>query len=526
MIKVVTALHMRAIDARTIGEMKIPGAVLMENAGAAVAAAVVERFPNPAGLKVSVFLGKGNNGGDGFVAARRLMNMGADVTAFLLARKEEVKGDAAGNLAAFEAMGGAVKEITEARHLGNFKLKFMHSAVMVDALLGTGLSQAPHGLIAEMIGVINQSPGYKVAVDLPSGMYSDGGIIPGVCVRADVTVTFGLPKVGLVTFPARRLAGHLIIADISIPARVTDESPCAAFVMEWEDAMALLPSRSPEAHKGSFGHLAMACGSVGMGGTAALAGLAALRMGVGLVTAAAPQPLCAAYETAVPEMMTLPLPHTAGGAISSLAAEKFIAFARDKTAALMGPGLRTDESTARFVHQVCRELDIPLLIDADGLNNIGLDISAIKNRKAPTVITPHPGEMARLTGKSVEEIQADRLGAAADYARETGAVVVLKGAGTVIAAPGQAPRINLTGNHGLATGGSGDVLAGMIAGLMAQGVAPLDAASAGVWLHGRCADIYAMDADARTLIPTDIIGLIPKAIAEATRPDKSQKRRV
>ena len=514
MIKVVTAGQMRRIDEKTINEIKIPGLILMENAGAAVAAAVVERFPNPAGLKTCVFCGKGNNGGDGFVAARRLANMGADVTAFLVCRREDVKGDAAVNLAAFEAMGGAVKEITEPRHLGNFKLKFMHSALIVDALLGTGLSKAPYGLVEEVIGVINQSPGYKVAVDVPSGMDSDSGVPPGACVLADVTVTFGLPKVALATYPARGMAGRLIIADISIPAKVIEESPCAAYIIEREDVAAILPTRKKNAHKGSFGHLAMACGSVGMGGTAALAGLAALRMGTGLVTAAAPAELCAVYETAVPEMMALPLPST-GGAISAQAAEKFILFASDKSAALIGPGLRTDESTAQFVRNVCAGLEVPLLVDADGLNNIGQDREILKNRKAPTVITPHPGEMARLTGKTVEAIQADRLKTASEYANDTGVVVVLKGAGTVIALPGAEPRINLTGNHGLATGGSGDVLAGMIAGLMAQGTPPADAAMAGVWLHGRCADIYGVGTDPRSMIPTDIIGLIPRAISEA-----------
>ncbi|MDH4183481.1 MAG: NAD(P)H-hydrate dehydratase [Nitrospinota bacterium] len=522
MIKVVTSGQMRAIDSRTIEEMKIPGIVLMENAASAVVAAILERYP-AAGLKVSVFAGKGNNGGDGLAVARRLMNMGATVTVFLLASREEVRGDAAVNLAAFTAMGGAVKEISEERHFNNFKLKFMHATVMVDALLGTGISAAPRGLVAETIRVINQSRAFKVAVDTPSGMDSDSGHIPGECVAADVTVTFGLPKVGLVTFPARGRAGKVIIADISIPAIVTDQSPCAGYLMEADDILERLPLRRLDAHKGGFGHLLMACGSVGMGGTAVMAGLAALRMGAGLVTAGAPEGLCAAYEAGAPEMMALPLPQTAGGAISGEAVERFLKFSEGKTAVLIGPGLGLDESTARFVRGVCNAIKAPLVIDADGLNLLGQDLSVIKNRQAPTIITPHPGEMARLTGETVARIQADRLGAAKALAKKTGAVVVLKGAGTIIAGPEEVPRININGNQGLATGGSGDALAGMIAGLLAQGAAPEAAADAGVWLHGRCADIYEINNDPRSLIATDIFGLIPRALSEVTRPNQGQQ---
>ena len=513
MIKVVTAKQMRGIDERTINEKKIPGLILMENAGSAVAAAVVEKFGNVSDLSVSVFSGKGNNGGDGFVAARRLVNMGADVTLFLVASREEVSGDAAVNLAAFEAMGGSIKEITEERHLNNFRIKFMHSAVMVDALLGTGLASAPRGMVGRMIHLMNEAGACKVAVDLPSGMDSDSGQIPGDCVWADITVTLGLPKVGLLTYPAKARVGKLVVADISIPSVVVDESPCAAYTLEAADIQNRLPKRWADSNKGSYGHLVMACGSVGMGGTTAMAGLAALRMGAGLVTAATPQGMAGVYETSVPEMMSLPLPQTKEGAIAFEAAEVFIKFAGGKTAALIGPGLRADPSTARFVREVIQKTHMPLVLDADGLNMISDDISVITERKAPTIMTPHPGEMARLTGKSVVEIQADRLGAAEALAKATGAVVALKGAGTIVAGPEGPPRINLTGNHGLAKGGSGDVLAGMIVGLLAQGCASMAAAEIAVWLHGRCADIYAEANDPRTMIPTDIVGLIPRALA-------------
>ncbi len=513
MIKAVTADQMREMDRRAIEEMGVPGLVLMENAGLAVVKAVREKIPEIRGSRINVFAGKGNNGGDGFVVARHLMNAGADVTVFLVAQKTEVKGDAKMNLDAFIAMGGKVKEFTIERHIKNFKLKFMHTTVVVDALLGTGAVSAPKGFYGRVVEVMNAQGRLKVAVDIPSGVLSDSGQVPGACFKADVTATFGLPKVGMLIHPARAFVGELTVADISIPAKVLNESPCAAYVPEARDIRTMLPKRPADAHKGVFGHLLLACGSTGMGGAGALAALSALRAGTGLVTLSAPSSVAQAYETGVLEAIGFPLPQTESGGIAEEAFDRFMTAVEGKTAVLIGPGLGQDPATARFVHRAVTQIEKPLVLDADGLNLIKDDAGVLKNRKAPTIITPHPGEMARLVKKTSADVQSDRLGEALSLAHETGAVVVLKGAGTIIALADGRAFINPTGNSGLASGGTGDALAGLIGGFLAQGASPENAAIAGVYVHGMTADIYAgKHGDPRSLIASDILGLLPEAI--------------
>ncbi len=500
---------MREMDRRTIDEFGISGVTLMENAGRIVTEVIQSKIPDLKKIRVNIFAGKGNNGGDGFVVARHLYNLGSEPTVFLVAEKEDVKGDAKANMDTFIRMGGRVKEFTTQKHIHNFKLKFFHTTVVVDALLGTGISSAPRGFYNDVLKVMNGQGKLKVAVDIPSGLTADSGVIPGSHFNADITVTFGSPKVGLVTSPARNAVGELVIADISIPPVVVDESPSAASLLEGGDIAQRLPKRSADAHKGAFGHLALACGSPGMGGAVAFAGMGALRMGAGLVTAAVPESIALAFEVGTPEMMTVPLCTTDSGAISSDAADSFLKFAKDKTGAIIGPGLRQDPSTKSFTRRVIQELEIPLVIDADGLNHVGHDSDMIKNRNAPTIVTPHPGEMGRLTGKTVGEVQEDRIGCAAEYSKKTGAVVVLKGAGTIIAGQEGEVFVCTTGNHGLAAGGTGDVLSGMIAGLLVQGAAPLEAAIASVFIHGRAADIFAENNDPRSLVATDLLNLLP-----------------
>lgn len=513
MLKAVTAEQMRRMDRRAIEEMGIPGLVLMENAGLAVVHAIREKIPEFRHARVNVFCGKGNNGGDGFVVARHLMNMGADVTAFLVGTKEEVKGDAKLNMDAYISMGGKLKEFTIERHIKNFKLKFAHTTVTVDALLGTGAVSAPKGFYGRVIEVMNGQGKLKVAVDIPSGLLSDSGAVPGICFKADVTVTFGAPKVGMLIHPARSYAGELVVADISIPSKILNESPCAAYVPEARDIRSMLPKRPADGHKGVFGHLLLACGSTGMGGAGALAALSALRSGTGLVTVAAPSGLMPSYETGVMEAIGLALQQTDGGGIDESAIDRFMTAVDGKTAVLIGPGLGQAPSTGRFVRRVVAELEKPLLIDADGLNLIKDDPGLLKHRKAPTIITPHPGEMARLTGKTSTQIQSDRLNEALSLAHETGAIVVLKGAGTITASPDGRAFINPTGNHGLASGGTGDVLAGLIGGLLAQGASPENAAIAGVYIHGLAADIYSQKhGDPRSLIASDIVAALPDVI--------------
>lgn len=514
MIKIVNAEQMREIDRKTIDETGIPGSTLMENAGRAVADVICDRFDNLKRLRVNIFAGKGNNGGDGFVVARLLKNLGAEPTVFLVAEKKEVKGDAKLNMDVFIAMGGRVKEFITTKHIHNFKLKFFHTSVVVDALLGTGTDSAPRGFYNDVIEVMNSQGKLKIAVDIPSGLSADSGVVPGSHFNADVTVTFGSPKVGLVTPPARNAVGELVIADISIPASVLDESSCEAYLLEHADIVRALTKRPEDAHKGVFGHLLTACGSAGMGGAVALSAMGALRVGTGLVTASVPAGLSSAFEVGVREVMTLSLKQTESCAISGESAEMFLQAAENKNAVLMGPGMGQNLSTKSFVRRVAEDFNGPLVIDADGLNLIGSDSEIVAKRSAPTILTPHPGEMARLLGVSSEAVQSDRLTTAKSYARDTGAVVVLKGAGTVIATPEGYSYINPTGNHGLASGGTGDVLSGMIAGFMAQGATAVNSAIAGVYIHGRLADVYAETKDPRSLIAGDLLELLPTVLKE------------
>ncbi len=517
MIKVVNAAQMREMDRKAINETGIPGSTLMENAGRAVVDIILNRFDNLKRLRVNIFAGKGNNGGDGFVVARLLKNLGAEPAVFLVAEKKEVKGDAKLNMDVFIAMGGRVKEFVTTKHIHNFKLKFFHTSVVVDALLGTGTDSAPRDFYNDVIEVMNSQGKLKIAVDVPSGLSADSGVVPGSHFRADVTVTFGSPKVGLVTPPARNAVGELVVADISIPASVVAESSCEAYLLEHADITRALPKRPEDAHKGVFGHLLTACGSKGMGGAAALSSMGALRVGTGLVTASVPAGVSSAFEVGVREVMTISLKQTESGAISGESSDRFLQAAENKTAVLIGPGLGQEPSTKSFVHRVAQEFNGPLVIDADGLNLIGRDSGIVAKRSAPTILTPHPGEMARLLGVSSADVQNDRLNCAKNYARDTGAVVVLKSAGTVIATPEGEAYINPTGNHGLASGGTGDVLAGMIAGFVAQGATAVNSAIAGVYIHGHLANVYAKTCDPRSLIAGDLLDLLPAVLKEFQR---------
>ncbi len=517
MRKVVTAAQMREMDRKTIEEVGIPGVVLMENAGAALVDAIRGKTGYLEGLRVNIFAGKGNNGGDGFVVGRLLQNGGAHAVVYLVADFDDLKGDAKINAHAFRAMGGKIKELTSEKRIRNFKLKFMHTQVVVDALMGTGATSAPKGFFTDVIEIMNSRGSLKVAVDAPTGVLSDGGTIPGAYFKADLTVTFGAAKVGLVTYPARSAVGELVTADISIPKVVYDDSPCAAFLLEDKDISPLLPSRVADSHKGTFGHLLVIGGSPGMGGSVALACAGAMRIGAGLVTAAVPDGMVSVYETGFREMMSIALNATAHGSIADSGFARLDEFSKGKNAILLGPGLSLNASTKEFVKKAVSRINLPMVIDADALTLIGEDIEFLRDRKAPTVITPHPGEMGALTGQTSASVQENRLECAKEYAAKSGAVVVLKGAGTVTADPSRRAVINTTGNHGLASGGSGDALSGMIGGLIAQGGDPFDSAIAAVYIHGKTADDYAeTEADPRGFTASDLVEMIPKTLHKLT----------
>jgi NAD(P)H-hydrate epimerase len=507
MLPVLSAAQMREADRRTIEEIGLPGAVLMENAGAAVAREIEARFPARRGLVV--LCGKGNNGGDGFVVARRLLADAPRV--FLLGRRDEVRGDARLHLQAFEHSGGTLVEVADEAAWPAVLEQLRCAPLVVDALLGTGLDRPPAGLlglaIADLAGL---SPARIVAVDLPSGVSSDRGDLPWASVHAGLTVSFAAHKAGHVLPPAAGRCGEVVVADIGIPPGLL---VAELGLLERADVARLLPERAGASHKGDFGHLLVIAGSVGKSGAAALCGMAALRSGAGLVTVATAEPAVAAVAAVRPELMTEPLAATAG-AVGPEAVERALELARARDAVVLGPGLGQQPGVREFVRAFVARCPKPLLIDADGLNALA-GVPELLRRSLPTVITPHPGEMARLIGRTTPEVQAQRLAAARGLARATGVVVVLKGQATVLAEPGGRGAVNPTGNPGMATGGTGDVLAGMAGAFLALGGPAFEAAAGAVFLHGLAGDLAAARLGQEALVAGDLLEALPEAIRDA-----------
>ena len=505
-----SAAQMRAVDKAAIETLGVPGAVLMENAGRGVAGAIA-RERNPRGLEVRVVCGVGQNGGDGFVIARHLANAGARVTVLLAASRQKLSGDADLFAKVVEHDPRIVLRDGSAADGDLWAAMLEGAAVIVDALFGTGLRSDVTGVPAAAIAAMNATPALRVAVDLPSGLDADSGRVRGVAVDAGLTVTMGARKLGLVLDPGAPV-GRLEVADLGVSIEAMADAaravgPLCHYIDSAEIA-ALLPRRGPGDHKGTAGHLLVIAGAPGKTGAAALVGRAALRTGAGLVTIASTEAGQAALDAKVLETMTASYAAGADADGQSFAALASLA-ARMKAAAL-GPGIPTGTGMRALVRRLVGELPLPLVVDADGLNLLGTEAAALaRGAAAPRIFTPHPGEMARLTGASTGEVQADRLGQARRLAAAANAVVVLKGARTVIAAPDGTAHINPAANPSLGTAGSGDVLTGVIAALLGQGLSALDAARAGVHLHGLAAD------DATRVLATRhlVAGDLPEAIA-------------
>ena len=511
-MRITTADEMRLLDGKTIGECGIPGAVLMENAGRGAAALAADRFGPLDGKRVDILCGRGNNGGDGFVIGRVFHGWGARVRFYLLADPERVAGDARLNLEIAVRMGLPIVEIPGENRLPALDLST--SELIVDALLGTGLTSELTGHYRAAVERINATPARVLAVDIPSGVCSDTGRILGAAVRADLTATFGLPKLGLILPPGADRAGTVEVVDIGIPPHILDAYGPRRELIAAETLAGLYPARRRNAHKGDFGHVLIMAGSTGKTGAAALCALAAGRTGAGLVTAAVPASLNPILEEKLTEAMTEPLPEEMAGFVSAEAADRVLDLASGKQALALGPGLGARPDARRAVRRLASEARLPLVIDADGLNCLAGDLETLQRDDLQAVLTPHPGEMARLLGISTRDIERDRLAAAEMLAGRTGAVVVLKGWRTVVAAPDGRLGINTTGGPHMASGGMGDVLTGIVAGLLSQGLAPFDAARLGVFAHGLAADRASRGPAG--LLAGDLLTELPAIWAELT----------
>ena len=514
---VFTAAEMRALDARAIGTLGIPGPRLMENAGRGAAALIARKWVPIRGRRVLVLCGRGNNGGDGFVVARHLKTKGARVRVLLLGARGEVKGDASHALAGWR---GRIEEIKGAEGLTIVEGALGEADLVVDALLGTGATGPARLLVADVIERLNASAaraGYPVvALDLPSGLGSDGGTLLGSTVRATLTATFAGYKRSLLLYPGAEYAGRVVVVPIGVPEAEVRRG-ISTFLLDEASVRGLFPTRHRDAHKGTYGHLLVIAGSMGKSGAAALTGRAALRSGVGLctvATAASQQPVVASFGM---EMMTEPLPETAALSIAFKARDRILDLASQRDAVALGPGLSLDAESQALARALVAELDRPMVVDADALSALTGHLDLLDDAPGPRVLTPHPGEMARMLGTTVALVQADRIETVREFCTRHHVHLVLKGARSVLGGPDGRVFINPTGNPGMATGGSGDVLTGMIGAFLARRFDPLAALQAGCVLHGLAGDLAAADRGEEGLIASDIIEAIPGALNPAVR---------
>jgi hydroxyethylthiazole kinase-like uncharacterized protein yjeF len=521
-LPVFTAAEMRALDARAIRELAIPGARLMDNAGTAAATRIARWLAPIRGKRVVVVCGKGNNGGDGFVVARRLHARGAAVRVFLVGRRDEVLGDAAHALRQWR---GAVAEITTGAGLDALGRELERARVIVDALLGTGLTGPARGLAAGAIEAINRitaagdgprrSGAPVVALDLPSGLDSDRGVVIGPTVRATWTVTFAGLKRCLALYPAAAAAGAVEVAPIGIPDEEVRRG-VTTWRAEAVDARRAFPPREPDSHKGRFGHLLIVAGSLGKTGAAVLAGRAALRGGVGLCTIAVPQSQQAVVAASAPEYMTAALPETPSHSLSLQARQLILDLASGMDAIALGPGLSLDPESQELARALVREAPRPMVVDADALSALAGHLDLLPRAAGPRALTPHPGEMARMLGRSIDAVQADRLEITRAFCREHRVALALKGAGTVVGGSDGQVAVNPTGNPGMAKGGSGDVLTGIVGALLARGLDPAEALRGGCYVHGRAGDLAARERGEVAMIAGDIVEQLPSALLEIT----------
>ena len=517
-MKFVSVSQMRELDNKTIYESNIPGPLLMERAGKGLAEQVLNKFKPK---KVLVFAGSGNNGGDGIVAARYLAEQGILVRLLIFLCQRELTEDAKVHFFKLKKIRGKVttdiinkrEEFTEI--IKEIKVNG-EKTVIIDALLGTGARQPVKGLLKEAIEWINSKKGSAiVSVDIPSGMNGDSGLA-NECVNADLTVTMGLPKHGLIRGTAQNCVGKIEVIQIGIPEELIKEINSNTYLL-CRESLPVLSKRPAICHKGSFGHLLIIGGSIGLTGAPTLASLSALRCGAGLVTLGCPESTNPILEVKLTEVMTKPLTESTSGVLGVGALPEILRLVTRKQGLVLGPGLSREKGVMKLVQKIVEKAELPTVLDADAILAFSGKAETLALYNHEIVLTPHPGEMAQLIGTTIEEIQKDRISVAVETAKRTGKVVVLKGAGTVIAEPSGSSYVNSTGNPGMASGGMGDVLAGMIGSFLVQGKNALEAALLGVYLHGKAGDLAVKTTGESALIASDVIKKISQAMKEGCK---------
>jgi ADP-dependent NAD(P)H-hydrate dehydratase / NAD(P)H-hydrate epimerase len=520
-MQLVTAEQMSAIDRRTIESMPgtASGTVLMERAGLAVVDEIVSRSGSVAGDRIVVLCGRGNNGGDGFVIARLLNELKAQVEVFLFSERDRIAGEAKEAMEKWEAGGGITTVVLDEESVPDRTCSWADADLIVDALLGTGLHGEVGGLLRILIDRVNDLSVPIVAVDIPSGISGSSGRVCGTAIRATLTVSFGLPKIGHAFYPGKTHCGTLCVADIGFPSDIVEAEAGSLFMTSQDDARAWMPKREPDAHKGDVGRVFVLAGSVGLTGAAAMTAETACRSGAGLVYLGCPESLNDILETKLTEAMTIPLPEVGKKRCLSLRAHGRVRqLAEGADVVAVGPGIGRHHETIELIRRfVSQYQSAPLVIDADALFALaGADVFPLST---PAVLTPHYGEFARLCDVEIEEVEADPLAMCRDRASEWGATILLKGAPTIVCGPSGETWVNPTGSAGMATGGSGDVLTGVIAAMIGQGVEPEVAARLGAHLHGTAGDLAQDTHGMHGMIAGDILMNVPSAIKALVRPD-------
>jgi ADP-dependent NAD(P)H-hydrate dehydratase / NAD(P)H-hydrate epimerase len=484
-LKILSSSAMKKADQLTIEEFGMPGSVLMETAGLRIVEYIRTRFQK--GGRIVILAGPGNNGGDGLASARLLEKAGFVVSLWSTVKAGTYRGDAGINEKYLVKVEFPLRRISEKSDLDLFSEDLNSADLLVDALLGVGIDRDVEGFLAEIIDIINLSKTPVLAIDIPSGVNADSGAVMGRAVRANWTITFAFPKTGLMLHPGAGLAGDIVVAEINVPLSLAEGEPFDIITSDF--VKNLLPVRPVDAHKGSVGRVLIVAGSPGMSGAAVLAAESALQGGAGLVYLAAPQSACPALEAKTLEVVIIPLPESSPGVIDPDAAETIINKARTCDVLAVGPGLDTGEATSELLYNLVQLSPVPMVFDAGALEALGRKINMLRSARHLPVITPHPGEMARLIGKSAGQVQSSRLEVALKNTALWNCIIMLKGPNTIIATPDGRASINPTGNPSLATAGSGDLLTGLVASFIAQGITPENAAKAGAFIHGMSGDL-------------------------------------
>jgi hydroxyethylthiazole kinase-like uncharacterized protein yjeF len=524
-MRVVTPDEMNLIDKIAINDFGIPSIVLMENAALSVVKEVEKTLGSLSWRNILIFAGKGNNGGDAFAVARHLFNRKSKVIVYTLADKDTVKGDAAINLAILGKMGVEIIDLSglngvlsgknmEANAYKELERQLTLADLVIDGIFGTGLKGDVGGTAYRIINMINTFSRNVISIDIPSGLNSKTGEVSNICVKACKTITFALPKVGAILFPGCEYTGELIVADIGIPIKAIDNACIKKNIVDKDFVSKGILKRCNQTNKGDYGKVLIISGSKGMTGAGCLSARSAFKAGAGLVYLAVPGSLNAIYSSALIEAITIPLEDQGKGYILNDNIGTIEKQISGKNVIAVGPGLSLNDSTIEVVHWLIKHSNIPLVIDADALNAVARDIEILKDLKTTAVVTPHPGEMARLTGKTPEQIQKDRINVAREFALKWKVITVLKGWRTVIALPDGTIYINTTGNPGMATAGTGDVLTGLIASFMGQGIQPELAALLGVYIHGSAGDRASSKYGEYGAMAGDLVEEIPFAIKD------------